>query len=212
MAPKDLPPLIRIVDDDAELRESLEFMLACEGYETAAYPSAQAFLADDMPSRIDCIVLDVMMPEVSGLELQEALNRRASQTPIIFLTAHGTIDMAVQTMREGACDFQQKPINAEKFLQAIARAVEADRERRGGARDIREEMARYRSLTAREEEICRLVAQGCINKAIGERLGISKRTVDHIRASALGKLQIKSIAELAGFFERIDRALERGWT
>ena len=197
-------PLVRIVDDDTELRESLCFMLECEGYATAAYPSAAAFLANDMPSRIGCVVLDVMMPDMTGLELQNELNRRNYPCPIIFLTAHGTIDMAVETMRIGACDFQQKPIRAESFLQAVARAVETDRSRRGGARDIHEERVRYDKLTPREEEISRLVAQGFINKVIAERLGISKRTVDHIRAAALGKLGLQTIAELAGFFERID--------
>ncbi|MBQ9240755.1 MAG: response regulator transcription factor [Duodenibacillus sp.] len=201
-------PLVRVVDDDAEFRESLTFMLECEGYEVAAFASAAEFFAGDRPSRVGCLILDVMMPEVTGLEMQEELVKRGYQSPTIFLTAHGTIDMAVQTMREGACDFQQKPLQPESFLKAVARAVEKDRERRGGARDISEELALYEQLTEREEQICRLVAGGLINKVIGERLGISKRTVDHIRASGLNKLQIKTIAQLAGFFERIDRHKE----
>lgn len=197
-------PLVRIVDDDEALRGSLEFMLTCEGYETASYPSAAAFLIADMPSRPGCVVLDVMMPNMTGLELQEEMNRRGIDLPVIFLTAHGTIDMAVETMRAGAWDFQQKPIQAERFLQAIARAVEKDRLRREGARDDREERRLYDSLTDREKEIGRLVGQGFINKVIAERLGISKRTVDHIRAAALTKLGLHSVAELAGFFERME--------
>lgn len=186
------------------MRASLEFMLGCEGYEVLSFASAHSFWAGDVPSRPGCLILDVCMPELSGLELQEEINRRSYQTPIIFLTAHGEIDMAVHAMREGACDFQQKPIRADRLLQSVARAVEIDRQRRGGAKDLKDEVLKFQSLSEREEQICREVAKGYINKVIAERLGISKRTVDHHRRSALTKLDIHSIAQLAAFFERID--------
>lgn len=198
-------PLVRIVDDDPSLRASLEFMLRCEGYAVASYESAKSFLAGDMPGRPGCLILDVKMPGMTGLELQEVLNDRGYECPIVFLTAHGDIDMAVHTMRCGACDFQQKPIRPESFLQAVARALEKDRQLRGGASDIRAELRRFNTLSEREEEIARLVARGMTSRIIAERLGISKRTADHYRTAALSKIQVRSPAELAGFFERIDR-------
>ena len=200
-------PLVRIVDDDRDLRESLEFMLECEGYEVKSYASAREFLADDMPTRIGCLILDVRMPELTGLQLQEILNARAERLPIVFLTAHGDIDMAVQTMREGACDFQQKPVRTETFLPAVARAVEKDRHRRSGAEDIAAEIAAYRRLSERERQVLRLVSQGLTSQAAAERLGTSKRTVDHQRTDALKKLSVRSPAELAGFFERVEHHL-----
>ena len=202
MSPKT--PLIRVIDDDLDLLNSVEFLLKCEGYEVAAYTDAQEFLRADSPSRPGCLVLDEQMPIMTGQELQSELNARKSVLPIIFLTAHGDIDMAVQTMIRGAVDFQQKPIKPEKLLSSVARAVQIDLDRRGGASDLKDEIIMYEKLTEREEQICRLVADGLINKEIGERLGISKRTVDHVRASAVNKLQGKSAAQLAAFFRRID--------
>ena len=202
MSPKT--PLIRVIDDDLDLLNSVEFLLKCEGYEVAAYTDAQEFLRADSPSRPGCLVLDEQMPIMTGQELQSELNARKSVLPIIFLTAHGDIDMAVQTMIRGAVDFQQKPIKPEKCLISVARAGQIDLDRRGGASDLKDEIIMYEKLTEREEQICRLVADGLINKEIGERLGISKRTVDHVRASAVNKLQGKSAAQLAAFFRRID--------
>ena len=180
-----LKPLIRIVDDNQAILNSLTFMLTCEGYEVASFSSAEAFLAGDTPSREGLLILDVQMPGLSGLELFKVLNMRAYKLPIIFLTAHADVDMAVAAMREGACDFHQKPINPETLLPAIARGLE-------------------KALTEREEQICRLVAKGLVSREIAERLVISQRTVDHHRTAALSKLNIREPAELALFFERID--------
>ena len=203
-----LPPLIRIVDDNDTLRQSLEFMLQCEGYEVVSYASAMEFLKSDSPSRGGCTILDIQMPEMSGLDLFDRLNHRGYEVPVIFLTAHGDIDMAVGAMRDGACDFQTKPINVEKFLPAVARALENDRLRREGiSRDIREEVKLFQSLSEREEKICRLTIQGFVSRAIGERLEISHRTVEHYRGSALKKLGLHSSADLAQFFARVDAFL-----
>lgn len=204
-----LVPLVRIVDDNDVLRGSLEFMLRCEGYEVAAFPDARSFLAGDVPSRGGCVILDVQMPGRSGIELFNELRRRAYAVPIIFLTAHADVDMAVYTMREGACDFHQKPIRPETFLPAVARAVERDRASRIGMKDIDEEVRRFRRLTEREEQILRLVARGGSNRTVAERLSISPRTVEHYRAQAVGKIGLRSAAELAGFFARIDEWKER---
>lgn len=199
-----LKPLIRIVDDNQAILNSLTFMLTCEGYEVASFSSAEAFLAGDTSSREGLLILDVQMPGLSGLELFKVLNMRAYKLPIIFLTAHADVDMAVAAMREGACDFHQKPINPETLLPAIARGLEKARISKSGLGDIKEEVERFKALTEREEQICRLVAKGLVSREIAERLVISQRTVDHHRTAALSKLNIREPAELALFFERID--------
>ena len=200
--------LIRIVDDDEDMRESLSFLLESEGWKCSAYSSAREFLIEDAGSVPGCLILDIRMPEMTGLELQQEMNVRGYALPIIFLTGNGDIDMAVGAMRDGACDFQTKPINVEKFLPAVARALENDRLRREGiSRDIREEVKLFQSLSEREEKICRLTIQGFVSRAIGERLEISHRTVEHYRGSALKKLGLHSSADLAQFFARVDAFL-----
>lgn len=148
---------------------------------------------EDAPSRIGCIVLDVKMPKMSGLQLQERLNELGMPCPIVFLTGHGDIDMAVQTMREGACDFLQKPIKQETFLPAIEQAIKKDRQARAGATDMIHERHILASLTPREEDVCRLVAEGLTSVLIASRLNISKRTVDVIRTAALKKLALENL-------------------
>ncbi|MDO4938282.1 MAG: response regulator [Sutterellaceae bacterium] len=198
-------PLIRIVDDNEDLRRSLEFMLNCEGYETVSFESAEAFLAGDRPSRLGCVILDLQMPGLTGIELFSILKMRGYSVPIIFLTGHGDIDTAVYTMREGACDFHQKPINPDTLLPAVARAIERDKNSRGGMKDLGDEIRRWKLLTEREEQIARMVASGLyVSRTIALRLGISQRTVEHYRASALHKLELKTPEEVAGFFSRID--------
>ena len=157
-------PLIRIVDDDPELLASQKMLLETLGWEVITYASGVEFLKHDELKRPGCVVLDMRMPGMTGLEVQEELeNRGVTHLSIIFLTAHGDIDMAVGAMRDGACDFQTKPINVEKFLPAVARALENDRLRREGiSRDIREEVKLFQSLSEREEKICRLTIQGFV--------------------------------------------------
>ena len=197
-------PLLRIVDDDEDVRASLAFMLACEGWETRAFASAEAFLSGDTPSRPGCLLLDVRMPGRSGLELQAELVRRREKLPIIFLTAHGDIGMAVGAMREGAFDFIAKPVDPERLLPAVARAVEADLAARGaGVAGVPAEAA---TLTGRELEIIRLAASGVVSRAIAERLSISRRTVEHYRASALKKLGVQDAAGAARVLARLDVA------
>ena len=191
--------LVRVVDDDEDVRASIRFMLECEGWETAAFDSAEAFLSGDVPSRIGCLVLDVRMPGKSGLELQRELALRRFRLPVIFLTGHGTIGMAVSAMREGAVTFLQKPVNPQELLPAVARAVEQDRRRRGQLSE-RGAQALLAQLTPREREILELAARGLVNRDIAETLGLSKRTVEHYRATALKKLKAGTVAEAACLF------------
>ena len=155
-----LPPLIRIVDDNDTLRQSLEFMLQCEGYEVVSYASAMEFLKSDTPSRPGCLILDIQMPEMSGLDLFDRLNHRGYEVPVIFLTAHGEVDAAVHAMRHGAADFIQKPAEPHKMLERVAAAGTASVEL-----DVREhEVNRLKSLVGklspRENDVARCIARG----------------------------------------------------
>ena len=154
----NMRPLVRVVDDDEELRESLVFLLHIEGWEAVGYGSAEQFLSDYMPSRCGCNVIDVRMPGMDGLELFERLNELQSEVPIIFLTAHGDIDMAVHVLRHGAVNFLQKPIEPQKFVAAVAEAVEVDRKRRNQIPDVQEAKQLMGRLTKREVQILRLLS------------------------------------------------------
>lgn len=193
-------PLIRIVDDDAHLRKALAFLLENEGYETAAYAGGMEFLQNDAPSRPGCLILDVRMPGMNGLELQRELAARAITIPVIFLTAFAEVEIAVSTMKLGACDFLEKPIDEEKLLTAVADAVRRSRLAVGGIPDQTKAESKLKSLTPRELEIVRMVSQGLLNSAIAERLGIALRTVKFHRASAYRKLGVHTSAELALWF------------
>ena len=199
-----LPPLIRVVDDNDTLRQSLEFMLQCEGYEVVSYSSAMEFLKSDTPSRPGCLILDIQMPEMSGLDLFDRLNHRGYEVPVIFLTAHGEVDAAVHTMRHGAADFIQKPAEPHKMLERVAAAVTASVEL-----DVREhEVNRLKSLVGklspRENDVARCIARGLRNKEIARELGIEETTVKMHRQNALIKLDARSSAELVRIFTILD--------
>ncbi len=198
-------PLVRIVDDEEDQRQSLSMMLSMEGWETAAYASAKAFFAGDAPSRPGCLILDVRMPDVSGIEMQAMLKAREYPLPIIFLTGHADVDMAVHVLKEGAKDFLQKPVDAERLLQAVAAVVQADLDQRACPIDEADWLARVAKLTEREREVALLVAQGLLNRQIAERLGISERTVHQHRQSAYRKLDVHNVAELAPLTVLIER-------
>lgn len=190
-------PLVRVVDDDEELRESLVFLLHIEGWDAVGYGSAEQFLSDYMPSRCGCNVIDVRMPGMDGLELFERLNELQSKVPIIFLTAHGDIDMAVHVLRNGAVNFLQKPIEPQKFVAAVAEAVEVDRKRRNQIPDVQEAKQLMGKLTKREVQILRLLSRGLLNQEVASALGISQRTVEAHRASIYHKVGKKSIAQIS---------------
>ncbi len=194
---KDEAPLIRIVDDDGDLRDALLYMLSQEGWEAAAFPDAESFLRSAAPSAPGVLILDVRMPGMSGIELHRELRRRGFEQPVIFLTAHGDIDMAVEELRHGAFHFLQKPLDPEKLLSAVAQAVEADRRKRLGMPPVEEIRARIASLRPREREVMALLAQGFLNADIAARLGLSVRTVEAHRAAAYVKLRVKNAAEAA---------------
>ena len=175
---KNVEVLIRIVDDDDVLRSSLAFMLQAAGWKTQTYADAVSFLRQDALSVPGCLILDVRMPGMSGLELQLELNRRACLLPIIFLTAHGEMDMAVFAMKKGAVDFISKPVDPEKLIDAVSSALAKQQFRRAGLKTPADIVARYASLTSREREVCQELAHGKTNRETARTLHISERTVE----------------------------------
>jgi FixJ family two-component response regulator len=184
--------LVRIVDDDDSLRDALGLVLGLEGWKTASYRSAEDFLRGDAPS-----VLDVRMPGLSGIEAQAEMNERGLTLPIIFLTGHGDVDMAVGALHEGAADFIQKPVDNERLLRAIGSACADSLLASLGLASGEEMRRRAASLTACERAIAELLAQGLMNREIAERLSIAVRTVEVHRAAVLRKLGVKSAADVA---------------
>ncbi len=197
MTRKTEKPLVRIVDDDPDQLASLEIMLSAEGWDVACYERASDFFAEDTPSRPGCLILDMRMPEISGLEMQEELNRREYPLPILFLTGHGDVDMAVHTLKKGAKDFLLKPVDAPRLLTSVATIVQEDCDQRAMPLDSAAWKRKFRELTEREQEIVRYVASGLLNRQIAERLGISERTVHAHRLSAYRKLNVHNVADLA---------------
>ena len=203
---KDEAPLIRIVDDDGDLRDALLYMLSQEGWEAAAFPDAESFLRSAAPSAPGVLILDVRMPGMSGIELHRELRRRGFEQPVIFLTAHGDIDMAVDTMQKGAAAFVQKTADRSRLMAAISRAVARST---GPAADPGEEVARWRALTAREREVAELIAEGLLNREVGERLGgISVKTVQVHRGEVCRKLGVKGASGISQAVRRVKRILE----
>lgn len=196
--------LIRIVDDDDSLREALRFVLEMEGWKVTDYSSADAFLRGDAPSTPGCVVMDVRMPGLTGIEAQKVMIDRGYALPIVFLTGHGDIDMAVMALHDGAADFIQKPIDNERLLAAIGSSAYESVNAALGLPDEEEAKTRVSSLTSRERGIAGLLAQGLTNREIGERLTIAVRTVEVHRASLLRKLGVKTAEEVRGMLDQAE--------
>lgn len=188
--------LIRAVDDDPAIREALEFMLECEGWRVKTYAGGREFLTGDMASVPGCVIVDVRMPGMSGLELQHEMSTRGLSLPVIFLTGHGDIDMAVGAMRDGAVDFVQKPVEQDRILAAIGRAIEKSLSGGSAVLSDGEKKARAATLTDREREVALLIAAGLTNRQVGERIGITVRTAEGHRAAVIRKLGVRSPEEI----------------
>jgi FixJ family two-component response regulator len=188
--------MICVVDDDAAARSSLRLLLKSLGLAATAYDSAASFLAGYDPEQPGCLLLDIRMPGMSGLELQQELNHRGAISPIIFITGHGDVAMAVEAMQHGAFDFLQKPFRDQELLDRVQRAVAKDRETRAALRGHESIRQRLESLTAREHEVLHLVTAGAPNKVIAHQLGISQRTVEIHRSRVMEKMSADSLAQL----------------
>ncbi len=207
MTPTAEDILIHVIDDDAAFRRSLVFLLESMGWTVASHASAEDFLAaTPEPAAAACLVLDIRMPMMSGLELQQVLRQRGWRVPIVFITGHGDVPMAVEAMQAGAFDFLQKPFRDDDLLARVQRALARDGEMRAvlaARRDTRERLA---TLTPRERDVLDLVVVGKANKVIAADLGLSQRTVEIHRARVMEKMDAASLAQLV----RMVLDLERG--
>ena len=191
-----LPPLVRLVDDDASVLQSEAFVLRLDGWETAVFPTAEDFLAKDDPERPGCIVLDVRMPGMNGLTLQQILKTKGRSIPILFLTGHGDIAMAVRALKRGAADFCTKPIPPEQLQRSVAKLVRWHQAFCRSQAEVESVRSLFEKLTPRELEVVRLAAKGLINKEIADVLGSSESTVKLQRTNALKKLEARSALDL----------------
>ena len=201
-------PVIHVVDDEAPFRRSLVFLLESAGWTAIGHESAEAFLeaAPEFPAAGGCLVLDIRMPRISGLELQRRLNVLGSAFPVIFMTGHGEVELAVQAMKEGAIDFLQKPFKDQQFLDTVERAVSISVARQTANQRCQEARQILAKLSPRETEVARHLAQGLSNKEIGRELSISDNTVHVHRQHLMEKTGVSSAAELARLILRADPA------
>ena len=188
--------LVYIVDDDEALRDSLIWLLESTGLKSLAFDSAENFLAAYNPRMNGCLVLDIRMPGMSGLELHEKLLSMHSTLPIIFITGHGDVPMAVSALKKGAIDFIEKPFNDQEMVKLIRTALAEDLKRHDARRQEAEAQRRIEGLTPREREVLDLIVAGRLNKQIADDLGISIKTVEVHRVRVMEKMGVNSLAEL----------------
>jgi FixJ family two-component response regulator len=195
-------PTVFVVDDYAPVRKSISRLLHAAGFNVAAFASAVEFLAQYDPAILGCLVLDLAMPTLNGLELQTILNKTGSLLPIIFLTGTADIPESVQAMKHGASDFLTKPVNDEELLAAVRVAIEKHRALRRKQRELSEIRARLATLTPREHEVLEYVVAGKLNKQIAGDLGTVEQTIKVHRAHVMEKMKVQSVAELVRLMER----------
>ena len=203
---KDPQALVFVVDDDEAVRSSTKLLLKSVGLPAVTYSSAQEFLDNYDQMQPGCVVLDVRMPAMSGLELQQLLNMRGAIIPVIFITGHGDIPMAVEAMQHGAFDFLQKPFRDQDLLDRVQKALEKDRVNRVQLREKTRIQERRESLTPREREILELMTRGKPNKVMAADLGVSQRTVEIHRARVMEKMGASSLAQLVRMVMDLDQS------
>jgi FixJ family two-component response regulator len=196
------PPIVFVVDDDVSVRESLELLIRNEGWQAVTFQSAQEFLAHARVVAPSCLVLDVALPGLSGLDLQKRVLDRTDM-PIIFITGYGDVPMTVQAMKAGAVEFLTKPFSADVLVDAIRNAIEHSRTTLAHEAEMRALRQRYASLTPREQQVMALVVAGLLNKQVGSDLGISEITVKAHRGSVMRKMEADSLADLVTMAARL---------
>jgi FixJ family two-component response regulator len=199
---QDLPTVF-IVDDDASVRQSIEDLLQSVGLQCECFASAQEFLSSEHGSGPSCLVLDVRLPGISGLDLQRELSKARLRIPVIFITGHADIPMTVKAMKSGAVEFLTKPFREQDLLDAINKSLARDRERMDKRQELHQLQERYATLTAREREVMGLVVSGMPNKQIASALSASETTIKIHRGHVMRKMQAKSLPDLVRMADRL---------
>ncbi len=195
--------IVAVIDDDASLRKSLSRLLAAAGHQVRAFASAREFLDSTECETVSCVVSDLRMPGLDGLQLQDALRARIPHLSIIFITGYGAVTDSVRAMKAGAVDFLEKPVKAELLMEAIHRAVARSGEQKAAAAHIQELKIRYERLTPREREVMALVSAGLLNKQVAAELGTVEKTIKQHRGRIMDKMEAESLADLALMAERL---------
>ena len=201
-------PVVFVVDDDPSVRSSLKFLMSSVGLQVEGFESADALLKRNPPDAPSCLVLDVRLRGLSGLDFQRQLAARNCHMPIIFITGHGDIPMSVRAMKAGAVEFLTKPFRDQDLLDAVRIALEKDRERRERNREVSDLKERFNSLTPREQEVISMVVSGKLNKQIADQLGTAENTVKVHRSRVMEKMHAQSVAELVKMIDKLESSVE----
>ena len=202
-------PVVFVVDDDPSVRSSLKFLISSEGLQVESFDSADAFLQRKLPDVPSCLVLDVRLRGVSGLDFQRELAARNIPIPIVFITGHGDIPMTVKAMKAGAIEFLAKPFRDQDLLDAVRIALERDRARREQEKEVTDLQQRFDSLTSREQQVISMLVSGMLNKQIAGQLGTAESTVKVQRSRAMEKMHAESLVDLVRMIEKIKGPSEK---
>jgi RNA polymerase sigma factor (sigma-70 family) len=201
-------PVVFVVDDDPSVRSSLKFLMSSVGLQVESFDSTDALLQRKLPDAPSCLVLDVRLRGLSGLDFQRELAARNCHMPIIFITGHGDIPMSVRAMKAGATEFLTKPFRDQDLLDAVRIALKKDHERRERKKEVSDLKERYNSLTPREQEVISRVVSGMLNKQIADQLGTAENTVKVHRSRAMEKMHAQSVAELVKMLGKLESSVE----